>query len=354
MIQKNLNQESGPALIIERYESLDWLRGLTALSIMLYHTYVFNFHALDSSTALGRLGIYGVSIFFVLSGLSMALVYNSYFTSIKSLIYFYYRRIVRIFPLYWLSFFLVMLLNMKLEPISEWFVNLFFIFGFDENKYTIVPGGWSVGSEMYFYIFTPFILIAYSYKKWIGRLILAVLLFYGIRFAFLVLRDVEVLGAYWYHYVNPFNNFFLFGLGIFIYYEFKDVKLSSLLCLAGILIACLIFIAYPVSGNQINIVKGVNRLVFSFASALLVVMFFLMKYHPPKWIVYPLQQFGIATYGVYLLHQLVQQFLHDYCHLTNPYVLMITTLVVSVLFALFIYKYVEKPFIRLGKRKIFG
>ncbi len=337
-----------------RYESLDWLRGLTALSIMIYHTYTFNFKSLDSGSFLGRMGIYGVSIFFVLSGLSMAIVYHSYFKTIKDIAYFYYRRIMRIFPLFWLAFFIVMILNKKVEPIQEWFVNMFFVFGFDENKTTVIPGGWSVGVEIYFYIFTPFIIMAYSYKKWIGRMIICLLLIYGLRYAFIVFKDVKVLGAYWYNYVAPFNNFFLFGLGILLFYEFKNLKISNLLCFLGIILACLIFVFYPVEGNQVYIVKGFNRLVFSFASILLVLMFFLMKYQPLKWIVYTLQQFGIATYGVYLLHQLIQQFLHDYCHLTNPILLMITTIIVSVLFALFIYKYFEKPFIRLGKRNIFG
>lgn len=321
---------------------------------MLYHTFAFNFHSLDSGSFIGRMGIYGVSIFFVLSGLSMALVYHDYFKSIKEILYFYYRRIMRIFPLFWLAFLCVMLLNHRMEPLREWIVNLFFVFGFDENTTTVVPGGWSVGVEIYFYIFTPFILIAYSYNKWLGRLIIAYLLFFGLRYAFLVLRDVTVLGANWYNYVAPMNNFFLFGFGIFIYYEFKNVKLSNLLCFIGVLIAILLFAFYPAQGNQVHIVKGLNRFVFSFASILLVLCFFLLKYQPPKWIIYPLQQFGIATYGVYILHQLFQQFLHDYCHLTNPYLLMIATIIGSVLLALLIYKYVEKPFIRLGKRKIFG
>jgi peptidoglycan/LPS O-acetylase OafA/YrhL len=233
-----------------------------------------------------------------------------------------------------------------------WWDNLFFLFGFDENKTTIIPGGWSVGVEMYFYVFTPFIIIVYSYNKWLGRIIMGYLLFFGLRYAFLVLKDVTVLGANWYSYVAPFNNFFLFG--IFLYYEFRNVKLSDFWCFGAIILAVLIFAFYPVDGNQINIVKGLNRFVFSFASVLLVLGFFLLKYQPPKWIVYPLQQFGIATYGVYLLHQLLMQFLHDYFQLTNPYCLMVVTIIGSVLLALLIYRFFEMPFIRLGKRKIFG
>ena len=284
----------------------------------------------------------------------MAIVYNNYFKSFKDILYFYYRRLMRIVPLFWLTFFLVMLLNQRIEPFKEWIVNLFFIFGFDENKTTIIPGGWSIGVEIYFYLFTPLILIAYSYKKWIGRIIIAFLLLYGMQYAFIIFKDVKVLGAFWYHYVSPMNNFFLFGIGILLFYEFKNVKISNAFCLMGVIISCLIFIYYPVTGNQVYIVKGMNRFIFIFASILLVLMFFLLTYQPPRWIVYPLQKFGIATYGVYLLHHLVQQFLHDYCLLTNPYLLMISTIILSVIMALFIYKNFEIPFIKLGKKKIFG
>ena len=58
----------------DRIESLDWLRGLMAVSIMIYHLTGGLFFTLDSSSVLGRLGVYGVSVFFVLSGLSMAVV----------------------------------------------------------------------------------------------------------------------------------------------------------------------------------------------------------------------------------------------------------------------------------------
>lgn len=336
---------------ILRHESLDWLRGLTAISIMMYHTFSFNFHALDSSTFLGRLGIYGVSIFFILSGLSMAIVYHDYFKTKRSIISFYFKRILRIFPLFWLTFVFVLLLNWKVESFHVFIVNLFFIFGIDENEHSIVPGGWSVGSEMVFYAFTPFILMAYTYKKWIGRFIIMLLILFGSIYAFNKLKDVTLLAEYWYLYVAPFNNFFLFGLGILIYYEFKNVKLNSKYWFVLFLLLVLIFIYYPVSGNQINIVKGVNRFVFSGLSFLMVLLFFISNIKLSKWIEIPLQKFGIATYGVYLLHQIIQQFLFQYCNFQKSIILMVTTIALSIIIALISYRYFERPMVNLLKRK---
>jgi peptidoglycan/LPS O-acetylase OafA/YrhL len=63
---------------VNRFEPLDWLRGLLALSITVYHLTCCALQPPDASTFLGRLGIYGVSMFFVLSGLSMAAAYATF------------------------------------------------------------------------------------------------------------------------------------------------------------------------------------------------------------------------------------------------------------------------------------
>src|SRR5690606_4855520 len=72
-----------------------------ALSILLYHSAAFvelGWNA-DATTFLGKLGIYGVSIFFVLSGLSLAHVYSAYFTGLTRVVKFGTRRAFRIWPL---------------------------------------------------------------------------------------------------------------------------------------------------------------------------------------------------------------------------------------------------------------
>jgi len=54
---KNINKES------THIESLDYLRGVMALSVMIYHLKSWNLYHPDASTLLGRLGIYAVAIF---------------------------------------------------------------------------------------------------------------------------------------------------------------------------------------------------------------------------------------------------------------------------------------------------
>lgn len=59
-----------------RLHNLDYLRGLAASGIMIYHYSMWtNGHA-DIDSFICRVGVYGVSIFYVLSGLTLFVVYQ--------------------------------------------------------------------------------------------------------------------------------------------------------------------------------------------------------------------------------------------------------------------------------------
>lgn len=151
-----------------RIESIDWLRGLMAISIMLYHLTIWLFCGLDSGDFLGRFGIYGVSIFFILSGLSMAIVYSSFIADVRSSIVFYLRRVFRIWPLLWICIPLALLPNVINHiPIGFFNViaNMTTTFGFFKPQAYINIGAWSIGNEMVYYALTPIIIMIYNRKK---------------------------------------------------------------------------------------------------------------------------------------------------------------------------------------------
>ncbi|MDC4571079.1 acyltransferase family protein, partial [Acinetobacter baumannii] len=86
---------------MKRFESLDWLRGVMAFAIMIYHLISWEVFHPQAGNVLGNFGIYGVSIFFVLSGLSMGIVYNKYIKDFHTSIVFFVRRLFRLLPLLW-------------------------------------------------------------------------------------------------------------------------------------------------------------------------------------------------------------------------------------------------------------
>ena len=61
-----------------RIQGLDYLRGLAAFGIMVFHYSSWTLGKFGANTLLSRIGIYGVSIFYVISGLTL------FFTGYKS------------------------------------------------------------------------------------------------------------------------------------------------------------------------------------------------------------------------------------------------------------------------------
>lgn len=126
---------------------------------------------LDSSNALGRLGVYGVSIFFILSGLSVAIVYNASIKDITTSINLFIRRILRIWPLLWVVCFLIFF-KMYMSGTYSWkllLINITTLFGFIKPTAYLATGAWSIGNEMVYYALTPLIFYLYNYKKRVGN-----------------------------------------------------------------------------------------------------------------------------------------------------------------------------------------
>ena len=66
---------------MKRLSSLDYLRGLAAFGVMVFHYSMWNFGLFKAEDFLGRVGLYGVAIFYVLSGITL---YHVYFDKIGS------------------------------------------------------------------------------------------------------------------------------------------------------------------------------------------------------------------------------------------------------------------------------
>jgi exopolysaccharide production protein ExoZ len=342
----------------KRVDSLDWLRGLMALSIMLYHLAHWLFSTPGSDSVLGRLGVYGVSVFFVLSGLSMTIVYNSYIKNLSTAMNFYIRRIFRIWPLLWLVVLLTLVVRQgDAVPVSYSFQTIFLnfttLFGFINPTNYIPTGAWSIGNEMVYYALTPFIFALYNKSRKAGNIGLFVTFGMGIYFAFFGLVSTRYISSQWSSYVNPFNNLFLYYAGIALYYNFNNIKINQWVNL-GILLTCVfLFTFLPYHGNGIVLVTRWPRIIFSVLSILAVFSVYKIDFTVPRFIEYPLSKLGVATYAVYLLHPVIPYFL-GICISSyiawNPIlkaaVVAFTTIGLSILS----YYLFEVRMIRLGKK----
>lgn len=333
-----------------RYKSLDWLRGAMAFVIMVYHLVAWTIVRPESGSLLGNFGIYGVSIFFVLSGLSMAIVYNNYIKNIQTSIVFFIRRLFRLLPLLWVAIAVVAGIDFILRhqiDVYKIFLNATLLFGFVAPGEYINTGAWSIGNEVFYYALTPFFIMLYGKSKVLGNISILFTTIIGLYFAFNMFESSQTLESQWQTYINPLNNLFLYACGLALYYNFKDVNLKKI---APYLIALslVILIFYPVSGNQINIITGFNRCLFAIASILLTLGFYKLEFELPDFLSKPLTNLGEATYGVYLLHPIVFIFINKLLH--NPFLSIVATSIATIIIANFSYKLYEKPFIRLGKK----
>lgn len=167
-----------------RVHTIDYLRGLMALSILFYHLVGWTISVPQSESILGKLGIYGVSAFYIVSGMSMYLSYKNTQWSFKSSASFFVRRFVRLAPVYWIAMLIGLTYAFVLNPLTkvDWPIymqNFVLIFGFiDPTKY-VVTGGWSIGNEVVFYLFFPAIILSLRNK-----------------FAFLIINSLFFLFVY--------------------------------------------------------------------------------------------------------------------------------------------------------------
>ena len=349
--------DNKPLIKPKRIESLDWLRGLMALSIMLYHLSVWYFIAPDATSLLGRMGIYGVSIFFILSGLSMAIVYHHFIQSASSAFAFMVRRIFRIWPLLWIATLATVAIKLYQHDLipdsTKIALNLTGLFGFVPPYAYIATGAWSIGNEMVYYAITPFLLLGYNYSQWLGNLIVAITFGIGLYFSSVLLSPEFTLVQQWDTYIHPLNNLFLYAIGIAIYYNLKDVKIPHLLNLALLLISLLILLFYTVGINQIDLVTGWNRIIFIALSVGFVVSFYKFRLMLPAFFSYPLEKLGLVTYGVYILHPIVKSFVEKgflAFGFHNNYAIAVAVIILTITLSLISYYAIEIRLMRLGKR----
>jgi peptidoglycan/LPS O-acetylase OafA/YrhL len=159
----------------ERDSRLDKARGLAILLVILVHTNYYSTVLNPSGTSnfinsVSQLGIYGVEVFFVLSGYLIESLYGKE-KNFNSRSYFL-RRIARIYPLWFLfcvfQLPLFFILNLGGIPIAKsllpqstifqdvsviFLLSILFLLFLNPALWnSIIPGGWSIQSELAHYV----------------------------------------------------------------------------------------------------------------------------------------------------------------------------------------------------------
>lgn len=164
----------------------------------------------------------GVQLFFVLSGFLIAKSYGTKpLESFKSYRKYFYQRIMRIMPLYWL---LVTLYY--LDPAFGNFkfsaLHYLLLHGFSStHSLEVIAQAWSLTVEMTFYILAPFLLVLLEKK--LSYLICFLIAFFGISIG---------IGVVW-QMINGNPNYYFYPTEFVLMSTFSG---QSLLFLAGMLL----------------------------------------------------------------------------------------------------------------------
>ncbi len=296
----------GTFVCMKRLSALDYLRGLAALAILLYHYCSWVFGQFGASSVLGRVGIYGVAIFYLLSGLTFYAVYHSRFKlSLRWHKKFYLKRFLRIFPLLWLATFLHLFFVKGPIDADQLLLNVSGLFGFLSWDHYFATGAWSIGNELVFYAFLPFIFFAARRGKRSFSLLFAVFGVLYLVFAFHLIDPSSTLAEQWHLYTNPLNQAFLFIGGYAIGLLRKHARTSSKWSITFAVVGMLLFMLYPVEGNRLQLVCGVPRVVFTLSCALMVLGFTSINWRLNSLVHRPLAWLGHISFSLYLLHPIV-------------------------------------------------
>ena len=154
----------------ERVLGWDLLRGLSAVAVACYHLLLW----LDVA-ALHAFGSYGVYLFFVLSGASLAFTYGGRIAGDEeahdfSFSSFLWVRYLRLAPLYLALMAVVLPWKLLKEGMSSdlvltYALNATLLFGFYKpSTHAVLVGGWSLGIEVIYYLLFPLFMMCFRWR----------------------------------------------------------------------------------------------------------------------------------------------------------------------------------------------
>ncbi|HKR10329.1 MAG TPA: acyltransferase [Gemmatimonadaceae bacterium] len=332
----------------QRIHAIDYLRGLFATSILVYHFSTWAGYNGPGVSVLHKLGIYAVYAFYVISGISFGYIYRRLELRWADVYRFALKRFFRLWPLYTLACIASLLLTLHNPPPLFWIIlNLTLTFGFINPVAYLPDGGWSIGNEMVFYLLFPFAIYALRKKRWAFFLFLLASIGVACWFAFVRLDPNQTLGSQWPQYVRPENHLFLFLSGVLVASWIGSVSFRPVASYLILLAAVGLFVALPFDGGEISLVTGWHRLVYGAICLVLCGVGALGKWPLPRIADNALEWLGLTSYSIYLLHPIVFQVC---AHVVRaPKTAAAIAVPLTFVTVHFVYRWIEAPMIRLGK-----
>ena len=352
-------------------KGFDTLRALAVFFVIVEHWGpYFKEHTVPDylKTALIENGQFGVNLFFVLSGfLITSILLNEkikdtggqQFTIIKN---FFARRILRIFPIYYLVILLCCLLGYQFVIDHIWYFLTYTsnILPYTTNEPNVLSHTWSLAVEEQFYLIWPWLIILIN-KKYLKH-VLALSIVIGIVSKYIAL--------YVLHHRFPvlvINCFDSFGIGgMYAYIRLDKEKCVRFEKAFRVVLPFLLFLAWRMSSfGGVPVVVMYARTLDSIIAVALIMFVINNEWEWMRKYVLENRMFnfiGKISYGIYLYHYTFgpsfDNFVADYAAkhpslapiLSNFYAeyCLKVTLLIGLCWLSF--KLIEQPILRLKKK----
>ncbi len=345
----------------KRLDYIDSLRGLAVLMVVLVHVSqiadMSNFNSIIQKIFSD--GAKGVQLFYIISGFTIWLsIYKISIKNTYSYKNFMIRRFFRIAPMWYMAIIVYLLIDgtgarywlgdVQNISILNIIFNFIFLHGF--NPYyinSIVPGGWSIGVEMVFYVIAP-LLYKYCNSTDLSIKMFALSLILGKGLGKILLHicpigSQELWSNYLFFWLPSQLPYFFIGITLFncIYKKDRLLSKGSYMCLIAVL--AVLYLA-PDSVTSSAILLAGLFIVYSKGS-IIVLNNSIMQY------------VGKLSYSVYLTHFIAIKIATKISipiFIPNNLIQVIVNYTLVVLIAICIssitYYCIEQPMINWGRK----
>jgi peptidoglycan/LPS O-acetylase OafA/YrhL len=350
----------------ERFNSIDALRGIAALYILLYHLALIpqpilpvpkwaNPFVLTGGTA--------VILFFVISSFCLCLSMQHKKQGLFPYKRFYLKRIFRIVPLFYFCLFFSMIRETYLSDntlsLADVLLNVSFAFNFvPEKQYGIVWASWFLSVQMIFYLIFPLVYrFVNNFRKSIVFFFFTLIVAsgYTVFIAYLPIPASQQESFINFSFIHQLPVFAL-GMCAFFVYDFfiKDSSRSWGPAFTGFAILTYIVLVY---GHVITVFNGIywQGIIYS------LLLVGLLSSPLPLFVNRLFCFYGKISYSLYLLHPvLVFALIPVYRSIYSLHLpatlqygaCLLLTLGPLTLLSYFSYRFIEQPGIDMGNRLI--
>jgi peptidoglycan/LPS O-acetylase OafA/YrhL len=304
---------------------------------------------------------FGVTIFFTLSGflITYLLLKEKEKTSVN-IRNFYIRRILRIWPLYYLYFIVCLAviflykINLSTSAIPYYIflsANIPFIIG---NTIPFVAHYWSLGVEEQFYLFFPQIARLSNKQLYIISVSLIIILLF-LKFIFWIMyRKYGILLPFLAISVTRFHTMLIGAVGAILYYKqnLRFLSISTHKIIQAISWGVIFLLAI----NKFHLASVIDGEIISVITVFLIVGQITKRNNIINLENFFFDFIGKISYGIYVIHPLLIFIFQKYIGRFNSdslinyiYVYLLVTST-TILFAYLSYEYFEKIFLKLKSR----